>query len=513
MRAQASDKTTKQEASARCLLALLLCVTACATDSGVPRGVDAADTGSRIVLVAESAPLKVVRPPPRLEPVEVPQAEYEAAMVRLAIQLRDQLPPRPEKRLELISWGSPEARTEQDTLLQEYLQWCEERGTPGDCLNLLSGQGPLSDEARRDLAFALATEGVWLGTAAVISEVLDPVQLQLAIMVSLTTTMALLALPEPISKLIVLSLTLSLVAYVGWDTLAGIIEGWRRMDAEARSARTFAELRQAGRRFGQVLGEKVTRLLILAATAALGSAGGAGLSGRGAPLPQLAQASRMATAQGLPLRVMGQVKSVKVTGRILTVSMEPSALMMANQGMSNGGGDNPIPSSPAPVSKYRLTSIESWRKPRFTEDGRIHPYKDSQNPWRLIENKGRDRAGKSITDGRSTIQFDKDGFPEFNPKFETLLDEVHIGSGNPKAHLRASNENLFRAIEKDPSLARELGLSPRAVDNLPHSHTPPPGYTWHHHQDVGRMQLVPLSEHGLANSHTGGMAIWGGGYR
>ncbi|MBN1206996.1 MAG: HNH endonuclease [Myxococcaceae bacterium] len=513
MSTQALRKKTKPAARGPCLLALLLCVTACATDSGVPRGFDPADTGSRIVLMAEGAPLKVVRPPARLEPVELTQAEYEAAMVRLVSQLRKKLPPRPEKRLEVISWGNPEERNPQDELVQEYLQWCEERGTPGDCWNVLKGQRYLSDKARRDLAFALATEGVWLGTAAVIDEVLDPVQLQLAIMVSLTTTMALLAIPEPISKLIVIGLTLSLVAYVGWDALSGIIEGWRHMDAAARRARTFSELRAAGRRFGQVLGEKVTRLLILAATAALGSAGGAGVGGGGAQLPQLAQASRMATAQGLPFRAMGQVKSLKVTGRILTVSMEPGALLMANQGMSNGGGSNSPPSAPAPASKYRLTSVESWRKPRLTEDGRIHPYEDSQNPWRLIENKGRDRAGKTITNGQATIQFDKDGFPKFNTKFETLLDDIHIGNGNPKAHLRASNEKLFRAIEKDPSLAKELSLSPGAVDDLLHSHVAPPGYTWHHHQDVGRMQLVPLSEHGLANSHTGGMAIWGGGYR
>jgi hypothetical protein len=492
------------------LTLLLLAATACTTEGGARRSGDAADTGSRIVLIAEGAPLRVVRPPALPVPVEVTQAEYEAAMVRFAIHLRDQLPPRPEKRLEIISWGSPEERTAQDKLVQEYLHWCEERGTPGDCWNVLKDQRSPSDEAKRDLAFALATEGIWLGTAAVIDEVLDPVQLQLAIMLSLTTTMTLLAIPEPISKLIVISLTLSLVAYVGWDTLAGIIEGWRRMDAEARRARTFSELRQAGRRFGQVLGEKVTRLLILAATAALGSAGGAGLSGGGAQLPQLAQASRMATAQGLPIRVVGQVKTVKVTGRVLTVSMEPSALLMANQGMSNAGGGDSPPSAPAPASKYRLTSIESWRKPRFTEDGRLLPFKNTREPASPIPNLGRDRAGKTIAQGEHTLRFDKDGFPEFDTKFEHLLESSHIGSGRFLAHRKASNEKLFAAIEKDPSLAKTLGLSRPQIDDLLKSDSAPPGYVWHHHQDVGRMQLVSVKQHRLANPHTGGMAIWGG---
>lgn len=36
----------------------------------------------------------------------------------------------------------------------------------------------------------------------------------------------------------------------------------------------------------------------------------------------------------------------------------------------------------------------------------------------------------------------------------------------------------------------------------------PDYYTWHHHQDSGKMKLVDYTEH-LA-SHTGGRAYWGG---
>lgn len=39
----------------------------------------------------------------------------------------------------------------------------------------------------------------------------------------------------------------------------------------------------------------------------------------------------------------------------------------------------------------------------------------------------------------------------------------------------------------------------------------PAGYTWHHHQDIGRMQLVPSDLH-AKTGHTGGASIWGGGY-
>lgn len=38
----------------------------------------------------------------------------------------------------------------------------------------------------------------------------------------------------------------------------------------------------------------------------------------------------------------------------------------------------------------------------------------------------------------------------------------------------------------------------------------PSNYTWYHHQDIGKMQLVDYFEHEAAK-HTGGRAYWGGG--
>ncbi|MDY7226935.1 HNH endonuclease [Hyalangium rubrum] len=336
-------------------------------------------------------------------------------------------------------------------------------------------------------------------------EVLDPAQLRVALVSSIAMAMTLLVLPEPISKAFVLALTVTLVAYLGWDTVVSLIEGWRRMDREARQARTFSELREAGERYGRVMGEKVTRLLLMVATAALGSAGGKALGGMN--LPGFTQASRMAaTESGLVLSAVGQVHTVKVTGRILTVSMAPNALAMTHQGMSGRGQGTPSP------AKYRLSSIESWRKPRLTEEGQILPFKRTREPPTLIPNLGRNRAGQTMTDGRNTLRFDKDGFPEFEPKFETLIDDVHIGTGKPQAHFRAANERLSQAIQQDSGLAKQLGFTGAEAGTLPTLNTAPAGYRWHHHQDVGRMQLILEGEHRLSIPHTGGMAIWGGGY-
>ncbi len=494
------------------LLATLLLTIACATDSTPPRKADPSDTGARITLLAEDALPLVIRPLARA-PVEVTKAQYHAAMAQLAALLRDTLPLRPPSQVAIISWGSPGQPDDRAEMVREYYQWCEQRGTPGDCLGLLQDGPFLTDEDKRPLAFALATRGVWGGTAAVIDEMVDPVQLQIALVSTITMTMALLAIPEPVSKVIVIVLTASLVGYVGWDTLVGLIEGWRRLERDCKQARTFSELRAAGERYGLVMGEKVTRLLILAATAALASGGSKSISGG---LPGLSQASRMATAEGLSFEVLGAVRSVKVTGRILTVSMESNALLMANHGMSNGGGSHP-PSSSSPAaaassSEHRLTTVESWRKPRLTEDGRILPFENTRQPADPIPNLGKKRAGQTITRGKTAIRFDKNGFPEFEPKFETLIDNAHIGTGKPQAHFKAANKKLFSALEKDPELARLLGLSSEEAAAVANSDLAPARHKWHHHQDVGRMQLITDAEHQAAIPHTGGMAIWGGGY-
>lgn len=186
---------------------------------------------------------------------------------------------------------------------------------------------------------------------------------------------------------------------------------------------------------------------------------------------------------------------------------------LVKPGKKGGAPSSPSPSAPvASGSRHVLASVEAWRKPVLTADKRIHPYRRTRGSDSPIPNLGLNRSGKTISDGRHTIRFDQNGFPRFNTKFETLLDDIHIGTGNRQAHIKAANENLYKAIQRESGLARELGLSVDDVAALAKSHQAPTGYRWHHHQDVGRMQLVKFEEHRLATPHTGGMAIWGGGY-
>ncbi|WP_084609623.1 HNH endonuclease [Archangium violaceum] len=161
-----------------------------------------------------------------------------------------------------------------------------------------------------------------------------------------------------------------------------------------------------------------------------------------------------------------------------------------------------------------LVRRSAHRKPKLLPDGKIEPFPGSKHPPDPIQNKGYKHRNQDVTKGGHTVHFDKDGFPVFKSEFDTTLDDSHIGSRDHAAHFKASNQSLVKAAREDPSLAKRLGLTESDLSALQNSSNPPKGYTWHHHQDVGKMQLVGRSEHGAFSfDHTGGMSIWGGGYK
>lgn len=97
-------------------------------------------------------------------------------------------------------------------------------------------------------------------------------------------------------------------------------------------------------------------------------------------------------------------------------------------------------------------------------------------------------------------------FPEFDASFETTLpDELLKATDYQQAQY--CNEQLRDVVERDPSLKERF--SETQLQQVSEANTPD-GFTWHHHQESGRMQLVDSITH-LKTGHTGGKEIWGGG--
>jgi hypothetical protein len=461
------------------------------------------------MLEVASGTLVALPPVLRRVPVEVSQAEFEQAMARLSAGLSG--PPKPFLVQLGLRWAPPGAQAEQEELIRDYQRWCVQRGRGGGCLSLLGPDLYLDEDERTDMALMFAFEHIWSGVEAVVKASVDPDQLRVAVLTSLSMYLGLLLLPEPTSKLVAVVMTGVLLAYLGAETLFSLVEGFRQLKAEAHRARSFGELRAAGERYGRIMGERVGQVLVMVATAAVGW--GSHMTMKGPGLPGFGRAAQLLKSEtGLNLSaVASEIDAVMMARPSITVALAPSVAYMASWGMEGSQGSRSSPVQRAP-SRYRLERIEEWRKPKLTEDGRVLPYKGTRSPPDPIVNLGRNRAGKTLTNGKDTIRFDENGFAEFETRFETLIDESHIGSGRPDLHFRASNKQLYEAIQADSGLARQLGLSAEEVASLPTSRKPPTGYAWHHHQDVGRMQLITDSAHDLAKPHTGGMAIWGGGY-
>ncbi|GAA66643.1 hypothetical protein P20429_0755 [Pseudoalteromonas sp. BSi20429] len=152
----------------------------------------------------------------------------------------------------------------------------------------------------------------------------------------------------------------------------------------------------------------------------------------------------------------------------------------------------------------------------LTKDGMVIPYGKTEADAISIQMPKGAEKGKSFTKNGKTITYDKDGFPIFNSKFDVTLDASHLGTQKHGKHFQAANESIRKALIDDPSLAKKMNLTPmqhKFFMKSPSVQSKPPGLTWHHHQDLGKMQLISSIEHKTFLPHTGGMSIWGGGYK
>ncbi|MDV7392482.1 HNH endonuclease, partial [Arthrospira platensis SPKY1] len=86
---------------------------------------------------------------------------------------------------------------------------------------------------------------------------------------------------------------------------------------------------------------------------------------------------------------------------------------------------------------------------------------------------------------KTNVPFDEDGFPDFS-------DFLYKGTdGNPDVTITYSGHRALD--EKIANMAAGFDETPE-------------GYTWHHHQDHGRMQLVDSEIH-RKTGHTGGFSL------
>ena len=95
-------------------------------------------------------------------------------------------------------------------------------------------------------------------------------------------------------------------------------------------------------------------------------------------------------------------------------------------------------------------------------------------------------------------------FPVFDSRADVLLPEELFKATDAKQFAEC-NKALYKQMEKNPELKRKF--SEEELEKLKKAETPD-GYTWHHNEEEGLMQLVDRSIH-EKTGHTGGRKFWG----
>lgn len=99
-------------------------------------------------------------------------------------------------------------------------------------------------------------------------------------------------------------------------------------------------------------------------------------------------------------------------------------------------------------------------------------------------------------------------FPVFESDYSAHLAQVDYEASDA-TQFELANEQLDLAIVENPDLADEIGLTDTDINRLALGETPE-GFTWHHSENPGELQLVDTEIHSQT-AHEGGRALWGGG--
>ena len=264
-----------------------------------------------------------------------------------------------------------------EALRVKYLAWCGHRGG-GDCLGLLDDGPFLRADDRRTLALALAFGSVLDEMHEVLAhELLDARALVATTVWSVALYCSLWMVPEPTTKAVAGSLTVALVAWLGVDTVWGLMDGWARLEQASYEATTFEELRGAGEHFGKVLGEDSARVLLLAVTALSGRTVGE-LAGRVRSLPGYGLAGLQWEAQGGMAALGGAIArqdalaaAVEAVEVVAVSASVPVSLVLLKKGAASGRGAAPGARGSVTVLRHRagnqqveLANGQRWHLPR-----------------------------------------------------------------------------------------------------------------------------------------------------
>ncbi|QRN97376.1 hypothetical protein JRI60_52005 [Archangium violaceum] len=322
--------------------------------------------------IGQGTPIVYSPPTAQPPPVQIRQEEFVSSLVDLLLHMPLTVDmPRWEGRIQHASWEGGSRDPAQGMMERQ----CAPSEPPDGCLVLPKDAPPPETLARMRLALSFAMDTVWEGAAVPISEYLDPLAFKIMVCTAMSTYLLTLMIPEPVTKGLAAILTLYLVAYLGLGPVWSMVEASWKLLEETKRATTTEEMKEAGHRFGRVLGDSGMRVLLLLATAAL--SGETNFVGKGPKLPGFGRAALASPARtGVMLEAAGQVRSVALGVKQLTVVLPPTA--MAATAMGPGSG--------APPKKGSLTGQAKQPRPNDDKESTRGRERENESARLLAEN-------------------------------------------------------------------------------------------------------------------------------
>jgi hypothetical protein len=271
-----------------------------------------------------------------VEPVEVSEDEFKAALTQLILDMRLDVAFRETEAADERGWVRSRTLLASSKGLVDsgpgsspeslYARICPDAD---DCLTLVGGTGsPFGRKDRTLMALSFALDTVWESVEAEVGKMLNPVALKAMLTSAALAVLLSMSLPEPVTKVIAVALTAAMVAYLGVIPVREIGRGFVRLWDDAGKAASVIELQDIGHRFGRVLGTNGTRVLVLLVTAAIG--GKSAMAAQGPKLPGFSQAAIRAQAEGgfqLAAALNGGVGSISLPAAgVLNVALAPGAV-------------------------------------------------------------------------------------------------------------------------------------------------------------------------------------------
>lgn len=342
--------------------------------------------------------------PVESDPVEIGKDEFKRAVAQLVLDMRLDVAFREveeDGRRSLLASSEGFVDGAQGrSVPSAYERICQRQEEPHSCLSMLAGGFSLGPSERRMLALYFALDTVWEGVEDAIRDMVNPAALRAMVTSMIGVALVMLVAPEPITKVIAIALTASLIAYLGTGPVWNLGQGFLRLLDESRDAAGFADLERAGHRFGKVLGDNGARVLVIVALSALG--GKSAMASQGPKMPGFAQAASRAQLEGgfqLSGALAGEVQAISISSAgVLNVTLAPTAVAAVAMGAGEGAGAAP--------------AVGVGGRIQGDPDGEIHHICTDKNdksdrtggPWTPVFRDFFKQAGLSLDDAANLVR-------------------------------------------------------------------------------------------------------------